>query len=69
MGMMLCVLFSGQVLANSKGHAFYQIPNADHVLRHCADSDEIRIRTQESAEELRQFHILHHSRKPATNRS
>lgn len=49
-------LFSGQVMAEHKGHKFLYVKNADHQLRHEADSDELRSEAEESAEGLREHH-------------
>lgn len=65
--LLLCVLFSGQALANHQGHDYYPIQNADHLLRHSADSDEIRVRTREVADNLREHHAWIKSRKPETH--
>lgn len=62
--LLLCALFSGQVLASRHGHEFYPIQNADHLLRHSADSDDIRARAQEAADELREDHHCVKGRKP-----
>lgn len=62
--LLLCALFSGQLLASGHGHEFYQVQNADHLLRHSADSDEIRARTQEAADELREDHHSVKDKKP-----
>ncbi|MFG6654764.1 DUF2554 family protein [Scandinavium sp. M-37] len=62
--LLLCALFSGQLLASGHGHEFYDVQNADHLLRHSADSDEIRARTREAADELREGHHNVKDRKP-----
>ena len=36
-------LFSGQLLATNQGHEYLQVQDADHLLRHTADSDELRM--------------------------
>lgn len=65
--LLLGALFSGQVLANRQGHEYYKIQNADHQLRHSADSDDIRARAQEVADDLRENHHWVKSRKPETH--
>ncbi|HFE3555218.1 TPA: DUF2554 family protein [Enterobacter hormaechei] len=60
-------LFSGQVMAEHKGHKFLYVKNADHQLRHEADSDELRSEAEESAEGLREHHTWQKSRKPDTH--
>ena len=62
--LLLCALFSGQLMANSHGHEFYQVQSADHLLRHSADSDDIRARSREAADELREDHHSVKERKP-----
>jgi hypothetical protein len=62
--LLLCALFSGQLMASGHGHAFYQVQNADHLLRHVADSDDIRARSREAADELREDHHSVRDRKP-----
>ena len=57
-------LFSGQLMAGHKGHQFLWVKNADHQLRHEADSDELRVMAEESAEGLREHHNWQKSRKP-----
>ncbi|MGU3413616.1 DUF2554 family protein [Enterobacteriaceae bacterium C34A] len=64
--LLLCSLFSGQLLANVNGHEFYQEQSADHWMRHNADSDEIRARTKDAADELREDHHTIKDRKPET---
>ncbi|HGD3422739.1 TPA: DUF2554 family protein [Enterobacter hormaechei] len=65
--MLIGALFSGQVMAEHKGHKFLYMKNADHQLRHEADSDELRSEAEESAEELREHHTWQKSRKPDTH--
>jgi Protein of unknown function (DUF2554). len=62
--MLLCALFSGQVAANVHGRDYYQVQNADHLLRHVADSDELRARSRDAADELREDHHSVKDRKP-----
>ncbi len=70
-GLILMVLisavFSGQLLAERKGHDFLWIQSVDYQLRHEADSDEIRSTAEESAEGLREHHHWQKSRKPETH--
>ena len=53
--LVISALFSGQIIAEHKGHEFVY-ENADHQLRHEADSDELRSAAEESAEGLREHH-------------
>ncbi|XUA17977.1 DUF2554 family protein [Citrobacter sp. OP27] len=62
--LLLCALFSGQLMASGDGHAFYDVQNADHLLRHGADSDDIRARAREAADELREGYHSVKARKP-----
>lgn len=62
--LLLTALFSGQLMASHNGHQFYRIQNADHLLRHGADSDDIRARSKEAADELREYHHNVKDRKP-----
>ncbi|MEW5559954.1 DUF2554 family protein [Enterobacter asburiae] len=62
--LLLCSLFSGQLMANANGHEFYQVENADHWMRHNADSDDIRARFRDAADELREDHHTIKERKP-----
>ncbi|CAM4341670.1 DUF2554 domain-containing protein [Pluralibacter gergoviae] len=62
--LLICALFSGQLLASSNGHAFYSVQNPDHQLRHEADSDEIRGRARDAADELSEDHHQLKSRRP-----
>jgi hypothetical protein len=48
--MLICALFSGQLMAGHKGHEYLWVKNVDHQLRHEADSDELRSAAEESAE-------------------
>lgn len=45
-------LFSGQLFATNQGHEYLQVQDADHLLRHTADSDELRVTAEESAADL-----------------
>ncbi|HCB1869907.1 TPA: DUF2554 family protein, partial [Citrobacter freundii] len=49
-------LFSGQLFATNQGHEYLQVQDADHLLRHTADSDELRVTAEESAADLREHH-------------
>lgn len=53
--MLICALFSGQLMAGHKGHEYLWVKNVDHQLRH------------ESAEGLREHHLWQKSRKPDTH--
>lgn len=64
--LLTCALFSGQLMAGHKGHEYVWVQNADHQLRHSADSDELRSVAEESAEGLREHHSWQKSRKPDT---
>nr|BES08949.1 YncJ family protein [Escherichia fergusonii] len=59
-----CALFSGQLMAGHKGHEFLWVKNVDHQLRHEADSDELRVVAEDSAESLREHFYWQKSRKP-----
>ena len=65
--LLISALFSGQIMAEHKGHEFLYVENADHQLRHEADSDELRSAAEESAEGLREHHAWQKSRKPDTH--
>lgn len=65
--MLVCALFSGQLLAEHKGHEYLKVNNVDHLLRHEADSDELRSSAEESANGLREHHLWQKSRKPDTH--
>ncbi|HED3878900.1 Protein of uncharacterised function (DUF2554) [Enterobacter hormaechei] len=65
--LLISALFSGQIMAEHKGHEFVYVKNADHQLRHEADSDELRCAAEESAEGLREHHAWQKSRKPDTH--
>lgn len=54
-------------MAGHKGHEYMWVQNADHQLRHAADSDELRAVAEESAEGLREHHHWQKSRKPDTH--
>jgi hypothetical protein len=63
--MLICALFSGQLMAGHKGQ--YYGSRMWHQLRHEADSDELRSAAEESAEGLREHHLWQKSRKPDTH--
>ncbi|MFP5984495.1 DUF2554 family protein [Enterobacter hormaechei] len=65
--LVISALFSGQIMAEHKGHEFVYVKNADHQLRHEADSDELRSAAEGSAEGLREHHAWQKSRKPDTH--
>ncbi|MCW5038595.1 YncJ family protein [Enterobacter hormaechei subsp. xiangfangensis] len=65
--LVISALFSGQIMAEHKGHEFVYVKNADHQLRHEADSDELRSAAEESAEGLREHHAWQKSGKPDTH--
>ena len=65
--MLVCALFSGQLMAGHKGQEYLWVKNVDHQLRHEADSDELRSAAEESAEGLREHHLWQKSRKPGTH--
>ena len=65
--MLICALFSGQLMAGHKGHEYLWVKYVDHQLRHEADSDELRSAAEESAEGLREHHLWQKSRKPDTH--
>lgn len=51
--LIVLALFSGQTMAGTPGHKFYYVQNADSILRHNADSEELRVAALEAAEECR----------------
>jgi len=59
-------LFSGQSTAESHGHLFLVVKNADVLLRHQADSDEIRQSAEDSAADFREHHQHVTVRRPGT---
>lgn len=65
--LLICALFSGQLMAGDKGHEYLWVKNVDHQLRHEADSDELRSTAEDSAEGLREHHLWQKSRKPDTH--
>lgn len=62
--LLLCALFSGQLLAATDGHLSYRIHDPDHQLRHDADSDDLRGRSKEAADELSENHHAVQFRRP-----
>ena len=65
--LMICALLSGQLGAAHNGHEYLRIENADHLLRHNADSDELRAAAEEAADGLREHHFWQRSRRPDTH--
>ncbi len=59
-------LFSGQSTAESHGHLFLVVKNADVLLRHQADSDEIRQSAEDSAADFREHQQHVTVRRPGT---
>ncbi|MCZ4061059.1 DUF2554 family protein [Pantoea sp. LMR881] len=57
--LILMSLFSGQLFAKANGHLFYKVQNADHVLRHSGDSDDIHSKFEDSADDLRNKNHSH----------
>ncbi|WP_347291919.1 DUF2554 family protein [Kluyvera georgiana] len=64
--LLTCALFSGQLMAGHKGHQFLWVKNVGHQLRHEADSDELRVVAEESAEGVRDSHNWRKAHKPDT---
>ena len=62
--LLTCALFSGQLMAGHKGHQFLWVKNVGHQLRHEADSDELRVVAEESAEGLRDSNSWRKAHKP-----
>ncbi|MEN0614909.1 DUF2554 family protein [Klebsiella indica] len=62
--LLMCALFSGHVLARKQGHDFFPIQSLEQQLRHEADSDELRSRSEEAASDLREHHHWQNARKP-----
>jgi len=52
-------LFTGQTMAGPAGHKFFNIQSADSLLRHNADSEEIRVTAHNSAEDFRERYRKH----------
>ncbi|MCE0799084.1 YncJ family protein [Buttiauxella sp. S04-F03] len=50
-------LFSGQTTAQTRGHFYLVVKSADMLLRHQADSDEIRQAAEDSAADFREQHF------------
>lgn len=59
-------LFSGQTVAERHGHLFLIIKSADMLLRHQADSDELRQAAEDSAADLREQHHHVNERRPGS---
>ncbi|WP_435953787.1 DUF2554 family protein [Dryocola sp. BD626] len=62
--LMSAALFSGQTMAESHGHFFLVVKNADMLLRHQADSDELRQIAEDSAADFREQHHYLRDRRP-----
>lgn len=63
--LLVCTLFSGQLMAGHKGHEFLWVKSVEHQLRHEADSDELRA----VAEGLREHFYWQKSRKPEADQN
>ncbi|WMY76487.1 DUF2554 family protein [Buttiauxella selenatireducens] len=59
-------LFSGQTTAQTHGHLYLVVKSADMLLRHQADSDEIRQAAEDSAADFREQHFHVNERRPGT---
>lgn len=59
-------IFSGQTAGQINGHWFLVVKNADTLLRHQADSDELRQSAEDSAADFREHHDYVNDRKPGT---
>lgn len=59
-------LFSGQTAAQNHGHLYLIIKSADMLLRHQADSDELRQTAEDSAADLREDHYHVNERRPGS---
>ncbi|MCP2004724.1 UNVERIFIED_ORG: hypothetical protein J2Y78_003264 [Buttiauxella agrestis ATCC 33320] len=70
LGMILLVigaaLFSGQTAAQTHGHLYLVVKSADMLLRHQADSDEIRQAAEESAADFREHYYHVKERRAGT---
>ncbi|AHE57982.1 DUF2554 family protein [Escherichia albertii] len=67
--LLVCTLFSGQLMAGHKRHEFLWVKSVEHQLRHEADSDELRAVAEESAEGLREHFYWQKSRKPEADQN
>lgn len=59
-------IFSGQTAGQLHGHWFLIVKNADTLLRHQGDSDELRQSAEDSAADFREHHDYVNDRKPGT---
>lgn len=59
-------LFSGQTTAQTHGHFYLVVKSADILLRHQADSDEIRQAAEDSAADFREQHFHVKERRAGT---
>lgn len=57
--LIIFTLFSGQTMAGMPGHKFFTVQSADSLLRHNADSEEIRVTAHNSAEDFRERYRKH----------
>lgn len=57
-------LFSGQTTAQTHGHLYLVVKSADMLLRHQADSDELRQAAEDSAADFREFYYHVSERRP-----
>ncbi|MEL4013773.1 DUF2554 family protein [Dryocola clanedunensis] len=65
--LMSAALFSGQTMAESHGHLFLVVKSADMLLRHQADSDELRQSAEEAAADFRErYHHVQIKKAPTT---
>ena len=62
--LIVVALFSGQTMAGTLGHKFFYVQSADSLLRHNADSEEIRVTAYNSAEEFREGYRKHSGGTP-----
>lgn len=60
-------LFSGQTTAQTHGHLYLIVKSADMLLRHQADSDELRQAAEDSAADFREFQYQVKERRPGTH--
>ena len=60
-------LFSGQTTAQTHGHLYLIVKSADMLLRHQADSDELRQAAEDSAADFREFYYHVNERRPGTH--
>jgi hypothetical protein len=64
--LMGAALFSGQTTAQTHGHLYLVVKSADMLLRHQADSDELRQAAEDSAADFREQYHHAQERKPGT---